>query len=67
MVVPVPFQDPRDLQDHPDSQEILAPRVSKETEDFQEHLVVLDLLVVLVLKVLQDTPERRETQVMPSQ
>lgn len=43
------------------------PRVSKETEDTRETLEVPVSLVLLVLKVLQDTPERRETQVRPSQ
>lgn len=63
----MPSQDPQDLQDSLDSPEVLARQVSKETEDFQGHLVLLDLLVHLVLKELQDTLERRETQATPSQ
>lgn len=62
----MPSQDPKDLQDSPDSLELLVPQVSKETEDFQEHLVPQDPLVPRVLKVLQDSPERRETEAKPS-
>lgn len=60
-------QDPKDLQDSPDSLELPALQVSKETEDFQEHLVALGHLVPLVLQVLQDFPDRRETQATLSQ
>lgn len=60
-------QDPQDLQDSPVSLDLLAAQVAKETEDIQEHLVSLDPLVPLVVQVLQDSPERRETQAMLSQ
>lgn len=35
--------------------------------DIQELLVQLDLLVPPVLQALRDSPERRETEAMPSQ
>lgn len=63
----VPFQDPKDLQDSQDSQEPLVVQVPKVTEAFQELQAVLDLLAPPVLKVLQGSQERRETQVMLSQ
>lgn len=66
MAAPTPSQDPQDLQDSQDSLDLLELKVSKETEDFKEHPVLLDLLVPPVLRVLQDSPERRETQAMPS-
>lgn len=63
----MPSQDPQDLLDHLDSQELLAALVSKEIEDFQEHLVLLAHLVPPDFKVLQDSLERKVTLVMPSQ
>lgn len=66
-MAPVLSPDPQDLQDSPGSLERLVAQVSKETEDFQEHLVQLDLLVHPVFWVLQDSLERRETQAMLSQ
>lgn len=63
----MPFQDPKGLQDSQDSQELLVVQVPKVTEDFQELQAVLDLLAPLVHKVLQDSQERKETQVMLSQ
>lgn len=59
-------KDPKDLQESLDSQDLLAAQVLRETEDSQEHLVHLAPLVPPVLKVLQDSLERRETQAMPS-
>lgn len=61
------FLDLQELQDNLDSQGVPVLRVSKETEDSQEPLDHLDLLVSLGLKVLQDSMERRESQAMPSQ
>lgn len=63
----MPFQDPKGRQDSQDSQELLVVLVPKVTEDFQELQAVLDLLAPRVHKVLQDSQERRETQVMLSQ
>lgn len=60
----LPSQDLRDPQDSQDSQDLQAVLVPKETEDFQELQAVSGLLAPPVLKVLQDSPERRETPVM---
>lgn len=67
MEAPVPSLDPQDLQDSPDSLDLLELQVSREREDTQDRLDFPAPLASLVLKVLQDSLERRETQVMPSQ
>lgn len=64
---PILFLAPQGLQDPRDSQALLARKVSRETKVFQEEQDFLDRLVPLVLKVLQVSLERRETQEKPSQ
>lgn len=59
--------DLQDLQDSLDCPDLLVAQVLKETEDYREHLAVSAHLVLLVLKVLQDSPERKETRVRPLQ